>query len=378
MTANGNTELAKVERAAPAVGGRGIEIRGYDDLARLAAMAYKSGLAGKAFQNVEAVGVAIATGMEIGLSPMQSLQCITVINGKPGLNGTGAKALVEASGLLEDFDEWFQIGDKRVAELPGPIPDDAAAYCMAKRKGRRPKTVLFSVADAKRAGLWGKPGPWTQYPPRMMRFRALGFCLNDVFPDVLKGFKTAEELADYPEETSRAANTPARPARVEPKVVESVAPDKSQTLQEAMATQEPPAEKPPTPRAAHAAEAATAAASGGIRIDQRESIAALAEELRLNREQLWEAIRQATGAKKGIGSLSNVEADHVALHLRRNLADVYLTELAKNLDDVRQIDPSVKADVPAELGDEEAVAALSVLRAMHNEELAAAGTGEVG
>ena len=66
------------------------------------------------------------------------------------------------------------------------------------RRNEGESSQAFSVADAKKAGLWGKQGPWTNYPDRMLLFRARGFILRDVFGDVLKGFKTTEELADIP------------------------------------------------------------------------------------------------------------------------------------------------------------------------------------
>jgi len=85
------------------------------------------------------------------------------------------------------------------------------AICEAKRKGYPTATVVqFSVADAKRAGLWGKAGPWTQYPRRMLQLRARGFALRDGFPDVLKGLVTAEEAQDYPQ-ASPPAEAPAAP-----------------------------------------------------------------------------------------------------------------------------------------------------------------------
>jgi predicted ATPase len=68
------------------------------------------------------------------------------------------------------------------------------------------------VADAKKAGLWGKTGPWSQYSKRMLQLRARGFALRDAFPDVLKGLVTAEEAQDYP--TTPAA---AQPVVVRPK-----------------------------------------------------------------------------------------------------------------------------------------------------------------
>jgi hypothetical protein len=55
------------------------------------------------------------------------------------------------------------------------------------------------VADAKRAGVWGKAGPWTQYPKRMLGIRARSFALRDVFPDVLGGLDIREEVEDSAE-----------------------------------------------------------------------------------------------------------------------------------------------------------------------------------
>jgi hypothetical protein len=75
---------------------------------------------------------------------------------------------------------------------------------VAKRKNRTEVISKYSVEDAKRAGLWNKQGPWTQYPKRMLQMRARGFALRDAFPDVLKGLITVEEAQDYPEDTAVA------------------------------------------------------------------------------------------------------------------------------------------------------------------------------
>lgn len=186
-------------RTPVTVGSRGILITSMDELVRFANAVSKSGLAPKGMDKPETVFVAIQLGLELGLSPMAALQNIGVINGRPGVYGDAALALVENSGLLEHFDEWLEVSPgKRVDDLPAQIPDTAAAVCIAKRKGRKQvKPSRFSVAMAKRASLWGKQGPWLQYPERMLMFRARGFALRDGFPDVLKGLKTTEELQDY-------------------------------------------------------------------------------------------------------------------------------------------------------------------------------------
>ena len=165
--------------------------------------------------------VCVQWGQEIGLAPLQALQNIAVINGKPSVYGDAAMALVQASAVCEDVQEYFE-GEG----TPNPI-----AVCVAKRRGRKEVVAKFSVEDAKRAGLWGKTGPWQAYPKRMMQMRARGFALRDAFPDVLKGLITAEEAQDYPDEAKpRQAKdiTPRNP-------LDAIAPPVSQPISDPVA-----------------------------------------------------------------------------------------------------------------------------------------------
>lgn len=181
------------------MGERGLVLTSLDDLWRFATAVAKSGLAPKGMDKPETVLVAIQLGMELGLAPMAALQNIGVINGKPGIYGDAALALVRGSGLCESYTQrWEGQGDKRKAVV------------VSKRVGSEPLTHEFSVEDAKRAGLWGKQGPWSQYPDRMLLFRARGFNLRDNFGDVLKGLHTSEELQDY---ASAPPLTPPAPGR---------------------------------------------------------------------------------------------------------------------------------------------------------------------
>jgi hypothetical protein len=154
-------------------------------------MLSNSNMVPKAYQGKpQDILVCVQWGMEMGLAPMQALQNIAVINGKPSVYGDAMMALVQASPVCEDVEEYFENEG-----TPNPV-----AVCVAKRKGRKPVTAKFSVEDAKRAGLWAKQGPWSAYPKRMMQMRARGFALRDAFPDVLKGVISAEEAQDYPDE----------------------------------------------------------------------------------------------------------------------------------------------------------------------------------
>jgi hypothetical protein len=72
-----------------------------------------------------------------------------------------------------------------------------------KRRDRSAVVRTFSEADAKKAGLWGKSGPWAQYPARMLQMRARGWALRDAFPDALKGLGIREEVQDYQVKVAR-------------------------------------------------------------------------------------------------------------------------------------------------------------------------------
>jgi hypothetical protein len=158
-------------------------------------MLAKSNMVPRAYQGKpEDILVCVQWGYEIGLAPMQALQNIAVINGKPSVYGDAAMALVLASPVCEGIEE--SIEDEGTTN---PV-----AVCIARRRGRAPVESRFSVEDAKRAGLWGKQGPWTAYPKRMLAMRARGFAIRDCFADVLKGLITAEEAQDYPSDKPTA------------------------------------------------------------------------------------------------------------------------------------------------------------------------------
>lgn len=126
--------------------------------------------------------VAFMHGMEVGLKPMQALQGIAVINGRPCIWGKALLALVKTHPEFESIEEWSE-GD--------------TAFCKIKRKGQPEVVRSFSQEDAKTAGLATKAGPWRLYPSRMRQHRARGFAIADCFPDAMCGLEIVEEVRDY-------------------------------------------------------------------------------------------------------------------------------------------------------------------------------------
>lgn len=200
----------RLARPSAAFGTRGIIISQYDELVRFAETVANSGLAPKGMEKPQAVFVAVQMGLEVGLTPMAALQNVAVVNGRPTLWGDAQLAVCRGTGELEVFEEWFEVGGVKTTRNPADYKDDTAAVCKVKRAGGQEVESAFSVADAKRAGLWGKAGPWTQYPFRMLRNRARSFALRDTFGDALKGFRSAEEVKD--EELERDVTPPSAAA----------------------------------------------------------------------------------------------------------------------------------------------------------------------
>jgi len=142
-----------------------------------------SGLAPAGFNGKpDACFIAMQYGAALGLNPLQAVQNIAVINGRPCLWGDAALALVRSSPLCEWVKETLE---------------GNTAYCTVKRKGEpEPQTRRYSWDDAQTAGLTHKAGPWKQYPKRMLQLRARAFALRDIFPDALMGLGIAEEIRD--------------------------------------------------------------------------------------------------------------------------------------------------------------------------------------
>lgn len=167
--------------------------RDIEETFRMAKAVAASGLAPKGMNTPEQIMVAIMHGMEIGLPPMQAIQRIAVINGRPSIWGDAVPALLLSKGFK--LREWIE-----------GTADHAVAHCTVTRPDGDEISRTFSVPDARKAGLWGKVGPWTQHPLRMLQMRARGFAARDGAADALAGLYLAEETQDIVDITPRKSS----------------------------------------------------------------------------------------------------------------------------------------------------------------------------
>jgi len=162
-------------------GQAGIQLQTVEQALVFAKAAIESGLCPPQFKTPQAVLLAIQAGAEIGLGPFASLQSFAVINNRPSIFGDAGKGILRANGF--DIEE---------------TNDGTTARCTVTHPNQKPVTRTFTIEDAKRAQLWGKNGPWSQYPLRQMSWRAFWFAARDAAAHVLKGVAGAEEMRDTP------------------------------------------------------------------------------------------------------------------------------------------------------------------------------------
>ncbi len=193
-------------RAPVLMGSRGLVFTSLPDMWRFAQYVHEADW-GPKNSTPESNLVAIQFGAELGVPAMQAIQNIAPINGRPCAYGDLPLGLCMRSPYFDhlEFKEWFS---------GTPYNDDFTANCRARRLGGNFVEATFSIADAKRAGLWegahsvGKfqkkeDTTWYKYFKRMLKYRARGYCLRDTFADVLMGLHTEEEMSDVDEMMAR-------------------------------------------------------------------------------------------------------------------------------------------------------------------------------
>jgi hypothetical protein len=150
--------------------------------------------------NAPEIAAAILYGDEVGLGPMVSLAKIAVVDGRPSLAAEAQRALILGAG-------------HRIWPLELTV---TRATWAGQRHGDDVVTqVTWSMDDARRAGLTGKPN-WRAYPRQMLSARASAELARAVFADVIGGLAATEELEDLGEAEAGEAGAGVITASAEP------------------------------------------------------------------------------------------------------------------------------------------------------------------
>jgi len=175
---------------APAEWERQLDPRSMRDAQKLAVDMHQSRMF-SGYGSPQAVLSTVMVGRELGLPAMASLRGIHNIEGKHSLSAALMVALVLKSGLAEYFE-------------PVSFSETEATFETHRKGARNPVRLTHTIEMAQTAGLVKDKSGWLKNPTDMLCARAQARLARMVYPDLLAGLYTPEELADA-REVNRAA-----------------------------------------------------------------------------------------------------------------------------------------------------------------------------
>lgn len=149
-----------------------------------------------------------------GLHPIQALRRYHIIEGMPAMRAEAILATFQERGGV---DEWTSSSETE-AEATFTAP------------GKSPKRVRWTLEDARRAQLEGRPN-WKKYPRQMLRARVISEGIRLAMPSVVVGIYTPEEVQDFAMDDRRGPQPmpppapPANQAAIVDVVTEPATPD---------------------------------------------------------------------------------------------------------------------------------------------------------
>lgn len=171
----------------------------YADMERMATVIAQSGLFGVK-NPTQALALMLLSQAE-GLHPVMAARDYHVIQGRPTLKSDTMLARFQAAGGKVEWHDYT---------------DTAVSGTFSHPSGGKIK-VEWTLEMAKRAKLTGKE-VWTQYPRAMLRARVISEGIRTVFPGVLAGMYTPEEVRDMVEVKGEAETSGPNPIEPPPPV----------------------------------------------------------------------------------------------------------------------------------------------------------------
>ncbi len=139
-----------------------------------------TGILPKGITNRYQIAAVVMKGYELGLSPMYSLEQIGLVNGKPVVQSQGLTAIIQAAHGAGAIRPIERTNEHAIVEM--------------RRDGQEPCRFQWTMADAQKAGLANKTGPWSQYPRAMLYWRAVAEGARVYFADTIAGLYLPEEM----------------------------------------------------------------------------------------------------------------------------------------------------------------------------------------
>ena len=118
--------------------------------------------------------ITVMTGRELGLSPMQAIRGMYVVNGKAAIS---ADMMVALCARQRSICRYFMVRESTA---------ERATYETHREGHPEPTRITFTMGEASKAGLLSN-ATWAKYPAAMLRARAASALARAVYPDLLAG-----------------------------------------------------------------------------------------------------------------------------------------------------------------------------------------------
>lgn len=138
----------------------------------------KSGFLPTTIKTPEQACAVMLKGRELGIPPMLALSHINIIGGKPAMS-----AELMLSMILKNHPK---------TKISYPTRSSERCEIKVTRDGNEPSVFIFTIEDAKKAGLMANPS-WTKFPRAMLHARCVSEMARALFPDALSGVSYCPE-----------------------------------------------------------------------------------------------------------------------------------------------------------------------------------------
>jgi len=169
-------------------------IQQFENAQRIGKALASSALVPKEYQGQQGLAntlVAMEIAGRMGLSPLQVMQNLHIIHGRPSWSSQFIIAMINGCGRFSPLD--YNVSGEGDSL-------SCFAYATELATGKELKGPVVTMAMAKREGWATKSGSkWQTMPDLMVRYRAAAFWGRLYVPEFLVGMKTQEEVVDIEE-----------------------------------------------------------------------------------------------------------------------------------------------------------------------------------
>jgi len=194
--------------------------------------------------DVGACLIALNMANRMGADPLQVMQSLYIVHGKPSFSSAFLIACFNQSGRYTAI--RYRMSGERDTDSWG-----CTAITTERSTGEAIEGVTVTIGMAKAEGWYTKTGSkWKTMPELMLRYRSAAFLIRSVAPEIALGFQTTEEVIDITDKvqvvSNRSLTDIARAAVEEQQPVEEVVDEQPAAVETAEQPSEQPSEQPAT------------------------------------------------------------------------------------------------------------------------------------